>query len=174
MGDLRPEPPVRPADPSPPTTGAAVAARPTRRLEVVVATTALGAAATFLLLTTRITSRVQADGLSPQWWPTVLGGCAVLLSLALLVGAVRREPAERAELDEATPGGRLRVVATAGACVAFLLAWDLVGFVVPAPLFLLALLLLYGARNRVALVLLPVGVTAGIYLLFDLLLKVPL
>lgn len=151
-----------------------VDAEPSRRLEVGIAVVAVAGSIAVLVLSGGIESQVDAGGVSPQWWPRTLAVVALVISVALLVVAVSRAPFARDDLNRTTAAGWRRVLVTAAASVLFIVAWDTVGFVVGCPLYLAALMALYGKRGLMALVVFPVVTTAGLYAMFHLLLRVPL
>lgn len=150
-------------------------APPSRRLErgiglVLTALSVLG-----LIGSRSIDVRVDSPGVGPQWWPTMLSVIALLISAVLAVLAFTRPPSERSGLESATRGGRRRLGLTVVIIALFVVAWTGTGnFLVPCVLMLVALLLSYGSRSWKALVVFPVLTTAIIYLLFHLLLRIPL
>ncbi|WP_324650067.1 tripartite tricarboxylate transporter TctB family protein [Georgenia sp. H159] len=145
-----------------------------RAFEAVVAAIAVVASVVVLLLSRGIESRVDSGGLSPDWWPLVLGGTGLALSLALLVVALVRPTRERDGVDAATREGWIRAGLAIILSVIFIEVWAAIGFVIPAVVYLAVLALLFGVRSVKLLVLFPLGVTALIYVMFDLLLRVPL
>ncbi len=149
-------------------------ARPSRRLEVGVAIASLAVSAASLILALGISVRTETGGVDPRWWPLVLAGVGLALSFLLLVVSVARPPFERDDLEVASRAGWVRLVLAVAASAAYIAAWDLVGFVVPTVLFLAVLLWVFGQRRWIGLVVFPVAMTAFIYGLFQLVLKVPL
>lgn len=145
-----------------------------RALESIVAAVAVVASTVVLLLARDIDSRVDSGGLSPDWWPLVLGGTGLALSVALLVVGIARPPAEREGVAVATREGWVRAGLVIALSVAFIQVWGEVGFVVPAIVYLAVVSVIFGVRSWKFLLLFPLGVTALIYVLFDLLLRVPL
>lgn len=95
---------------------------------------------------------------------TVLIG---VLALVLLVRPREGEP---------LPRGRaaIRVVVTVLFLCVYAIVLDSMGFVITTVVFLLAELLLIGVRRPVLLVLVPLGVSAGLFYLFRVFLEVPL
>ncbi|MFD1506707.1 tripartite tricarboxylate transporter TctB family protein [Georgenia yuyongxinii] len=144
-----------------------------RRLELLIAVLAVALAVVVLVLSQGIESRVDSGGLAPSWWPAVLAGSALAISLALLVLALVRAPGEREDLQSGTREGLYRVLISSALSVLFLVAWEPVGFIIACPIYLAGLLATYGLRSR-GLVIFPVAVTAVIYVLFDVILRVPL
>jgi hypothetical protein len=153
--------------------GAVPTAEPSRRLEVGSALVALVVLGGLAFLARRIEVRVETGGIDPRWWPELLGTVGAALAVALLVVAVVR-PADRGDLEATTRTGVVRLVATVALAAGYLVLWPLVGFLVATPVFLLAAVVLFGARGWRTLVLFPLLTTAGIYLLFHTLLEVPL
>ncbi len=80
-------------------------APPSQRLELVIGAVALAAAVGVLLLSTQITSRVDAGGLHPKDWPTLLSALAIALSIGLLIKAKVGKPQEREGVNLATRTG---------------------------------------------------------------------
>lgn len=163
-------------------------ARPSasRRLEVG---TAIGACVVFaitLYLARSIPIRMEAapGQIDARFWPTVLAGAGLLLSLARLGVSLATAPESREDLDPRQTGGLTKVVATLGATVLFIALWS-VGDVIIAGyriqifplamvLYLVVLLALHGARSWKAYVFFPIPLAVGTYLLFGELLRIPL
>jgi hypothetical protein len=162
------------------------AARPSRPLEVTFALIALAVSGTYLALATQIPLRQAAapGQIDARFWPTVLGVSAVAVAVVLLAIALTRPPLSRDDIEAIQPNGLARVAATVALTLLYVGAWTvssvvLLGyrielFPVVTALFLLALMLVYGQRKWLGLVLYPVLVTAFIYVLFGMLLRVPL
>lgn len=118
--------------------------------------------------------RVEQPGIGPRTWPLMIGGGALLLSLVLLAQALMgvRPPREG---EPVTRLGIVRAVITVGATAVALAAWLWsVPYLIWMPLLMICLILAYGARGWKAVLLVPGTVLLVIFLLFDLLLKVPL
>ncbi|WP_052436505.1 tripartite tricarboxylate transporter TctB family protein [Georgenia sp. SUBG003] len=122
----------------------------------------------------RIEVRNETGGIDPRWWPELLGAAGLALGVLLLVVAILRPPFNRDDLEAATRQGWLRVGIAVGLSIAFVLLWPVIGFLVATPVFLVVATYVFGGRGWKTLVLFPVLMTAGIYLLFHTLLKVPL
>lgn len=152
----------------------AVRARPSRRLEIVCAAIAVAGSGALVLLARAIEVRNETGGIDPRWWPELLGIAGLALGVLLLVVAVVRPPFDRDDLEAATRQGWVRVGIAVALAVAFVLLWPVVGFLVAAPVFLVVATYVFGGRGWKTLVLFPLLMTAGIYLLFHTLLKVPL
>ncbi len=164
----------------------AVAPRPSRALEIVAAAVAVAFCAGYLGIATRIPLRDESGGaaMDARTWPTVLGVAGLAVSLVLLVVAITRQAPTRDDLERISRGGPLRVVLTIAVSAAFIALWGVQSIVmlgyriqlfpVIAALYLLALLLLFGHRRWISLIAYPVGLTAFIYVLFGIVLRIPL
>ena len=95
---------------------------------------------------------------------------------AVIIGVFALVPLLRPEGGEALPrgGSALRVIATVVLLFGYALVLDLMGFVLTTVLFLVALLLLVGVRRPVLLVVVPLGVSLGLFFVFRFFLEVPL
>lgn len=160
--------------------------RPGVRREALVAIGAVLVAVLALLVTTRIRSAVVAQGLGPAAWPTALAvGLAVLgvlmLARPVVAGlrfgrrATTSGPGSAiAGVEPVTPGGMRRVVLTVAAVAGYGLAWHWLDFRVCTVAFVAAVAAIGGARGWRALVAFPVVLTGLLWLLFGVLLEVPL
>lgn len=151
-----------------------IAAAPSRTLDLIIGGVTLAASVMFVILSLGISSRVDAGGFAPREWPLLLSCLAVFLSLWILVGAFLGEPWDRDDLEAAWRPGWTNLVGTAVVVILYVLAWDAFGYLIPTALFLAALLLIYGVRRPLPLILFPVAVTGGIHLVFHEILRVPL
>ncbi len=161
----------------------AAASRP---LEIAFAAVALVVTATYLYLGSQVTLRQEAapGQIDARFWPLLLGTAGVAVSIALLVIAIVRPAPSRDDIERIQPGGVLRVVLTCvltlvyvglwtlGAIIAF--GYRLEIFPVITALYMVGLMFLFGQRRWVGLVVYPAAVTAFIYILFGMLLRVPL
>jgi putative tricarboxylic transport membrane protein len=96
--------------------------------------------------------------------------------LAVLIGVLALVPLLRPAEWEGFPRGivAVRVIGTVGLLCVYALLVDELGFVLTTLVFVLAELLLLGARRPLALVLMPLGVSLGLFYLFREVLDVPL
>lgn len=161
----------------------AAASRP---LEIAFAAIALALTAGYLYLGTQISLRQEAapGQIDARFWPLVVGTVGVAVSVALLAIAIARPPQPRDDIERIQPGGVPRVMLTCvltlgyvglwviGSVVAFGYRIEL--FPVITAVYLVLLMLLYGQRRWLGLVLYPVALTGFIYVLFGMLLRVPL
>ena len=114
----------------------------------------------------------------------VIAVTAVVISLAILALAVTRPAPGREDLDRIQPGGVVRVVATLAITGAFIAVWSLGTvilfgyrievFPVAAAVLMAALMLLYGHRRWLSLIIYSASVTAFVYVVFGMLLRIPL
>ena len=167
-------------------TGEALSPRPSRALEIVAALVAVAFTVVFLVAATQIPLRSAeaATAMTARTWPTVLGVAGVAVSVLLLVVAITRPAPARDDLDAVSKGGPLRVVLTLIVSIAFVAAWSVQSvvmlgyriqlFPVIAAVYLAALLWLFGHRKWLGFVLYPIGLTAFIYVLFGMVLRIPL
>lgn len=159
---------------------------PSRRMEVLVAVGALVLMAVLLVLASRIELRREAGPgqIDARFWPTAIAWTGLAVAAWRLVVTLTSQPDEREGLERVQQGGPLRLLLTVGATVAFVAVWSLDSVVAAgyqfevfpfaAVLLLAGLTWVYGGRGWRALVLFPVAATALIYVLFHLLLRIPL
>ncbi|MFJ4999142.1 tripartite tricarboxylate transporter TctB family protein [Microbacterium sp. NPDC088619] len=161
-------------------------APPSRPLEIAFGFVALAFSAGYLFLATQIPLRREAlpGQIDARFWPMVIAVTAVVISLAILALAVTRPAPGREDLDRIQPGGMVRVVATLAIAGAFIAVWSLGSvilfgyrievFPVAAAVLMAALMLLYGHRRWLSLIIYSVSVTAFVYVVFGMLLRIPL
>ncbi|KQZ85521.1 hypothetical protein ASD56_04120 [Microbacterium sp. Root166] len=161
-------------------------ARPSRAIEIAFAATALVLTATYLALGTQIELRQAAapGQIDARFWPLMLGTAGVAVSIALLVIALTRPAPSREELERIQPGGVMRVAITCALTIVYVALWTISAIVafgyrieifpIITALYMFALLLVYGQRRWLGLVIYPLAVTAFIYVLFGMLLRIPL
>ena len=161
-------------------------AAPSRPLEIVFAAVALAFSASYLYLGTQIPLRQEAlpGQIDARFWPLLLGTTGVGVSIALLVIAILRPAPSREDIDRIQPGGIVRVVATCVLTGIYIAIWSVSSvvafgyrfelFPIITALYMAALMLVYGQRRWLGLVIYPIAVTAFIYVLFGVLLRVPL
>lgn len=161
----------------------AAASRP---LEVAFAAIALAVSAGYLVLATQVPLRREAapGQIDARFWPMVIGVAAIVAAIVLLVVAITRPPMERDEIERIQPGGVLRVILTLVISAAFVALWSLGSvilfgyrieiFPIAAGLLMAGLMLLYGHRRWVSLIIYSVAVTAFVYVVFGMILRIPL
>ena len=96
--------------------------------------------------------------------------------VTVLIGVLALVVLFRPQEGEPLPRGRaaVRVVVTVLFLCVYAVVLDSVGFVITTVVFLLVELLLIGVRRPVLLVLVPLGVSVGLFYLFRVFLEVPL
>ena len=161
-------------------------APPSRPLEIVFGAVALAFSAGYLFLATQIPLRREAlpGQIDARFWPMVLAVAAVVVSLVILALAITRPAPGREDLDRIQPGGVVRVIATLLIAGAFIAVWSLGSvilfgyrievFPIAAAVLMSALMLLYGHRRWLSLIIYSVSVTAFVYVVFGMLLRIPL
>lgn len=127
-------------------------------------------------LTRSIPLGVRTDPLGPRAFPLALGAgmmvCGVLLAIGLTffrsVGSHRPPVLESADEDEepAGPGSTRRWIGTVLATGAYLLLFERLGYLLATPLYVIAILLLYGRTPRRTLILAPFVITVALYVTF--------
>lgn len=159
---------------------------PSRPLDIAFAVVALAFCAAYLILATQIDLRREAGPgqIDARFWPTVLGTTGVGLSVVLLVSALTRPPSPRPGLERVESGGVVRVVSTCALTIGYIAIWSissvsLLGFryevfPIATAALMAALLWLYGHRGWRGLVIYPAATTAFIWVLFGIVLRIPL
>ena len=157
-----------------------------RTLEIVFAVVALAFTAGYLFLSTQIPLRREAapGQIDARFWPLVIGVTGVVVAIALLAVAITRPAPTREDLERIQPGGYLRVIATLAITGAFIVLWSLGSvilfgyrievFPIAAALLMASLMLLYGHRRWLSLIIYSASVTAFVYVVFGMLLRIPL
>lgn len=162
------------------------APEPSRLLEVSFAAVALVFSIVYLVLALQIELRREAapGQIDARFWPVVLGVIAIVVSVALLILAFIKQPDSRDDLEARQPGGMVRVGLTLIISLLYVAFWNLKSviiagyqielFPIATVLYILALLLLFGQRKIVGLIVYPIAITAFIWVLFGMLLRIPL
>ena len=160
--------------------------KPNKAMEIVTALLSLALMTLVLVLSTQIVLRSEASPgqIDARFWPTVLSIAGISLSVAQLVIALVRPAPDREELDVVRRGGYLRVASTLLVTAVFVIVWNIgsviaFGFRIElfpyaATVYLAALIAIYGARSWKAYVLFPVPMAMLAYLLFSVVLRIPL
>ena len=121
-----------------------------------------------------IVLRNETGGVDPRWWPTVIAVGIIACGLWMTFNAFRGVAIERT-VDESSGQGWIQVGITVGALAVLLVLWHFgVGFLVLGPAYLIAMNWVYGLRRWTTLLLFPAIIAGLLYLVFMLLLKVPL
>lgn len=126
-----------------------------------------------LVLARAIELPQRSTAVSPRIWPEALAiGLIGLSALQVVVAFVATPDAD--EQEEVTRKGLLRVAGFVGSILAFGLLWYYVHFLLSGFALVAALTWVAGGRGLKDLVLFPAVIVAVLYVLFALLLKVPL
>ncbi|MET4098642.1 hypothetical protein ABIB37_000879 [Agrococcus sp. UYP10] len=173
-------------------TDTAPAPAPARRwtrdtaMDLVVSLALLALAIAYLVLSSQIELRREAapGQMDARAWPMFLGVAAVVTAGLLVLRTMLRGADPRDEIETAQPGGLLRVGGTMAIALAYLALWAVNDLVLPGiriPVFpiatalaVVALLLLYGHRGWKGLVIYPIALAALNWVLFAMLLRIPL
>ncbi|WP_126425430.1 tripartite tricarboxylate transporter TctB family protein [Brevibacillus marinus] len=114
---------------------------------------------------------VGETDVGPSFFPRLIAGGLVLLSLIMIAGSFRH----RQDNDkDAAPTLWGRTILGFVCMFAFLALIYIGGFHLATPLFLFGFMWLYGYRKPMASILVAVLVTLFIYFIFEVLLQVPL
>lgn len=117
--------------------------------------------------------RNETGGIDPRWWPTVIAAGITAMGLWMMGNAIFTR-IERT-VDPAQPSGWVSMLATVGGLAVLVVAWQFhVPFLLLAPLFLIGTNWVYGLRRWTTLLLFPAVITALIFVIFRLVLKVAL
>lgn len=161
-------------------------AKSSRAIEVAFGVVALAFTAGYLALTTQIDLRREAapGQIDARFWPMLLGVTGIVVAIAILVIAITRPAPGREDIERIQPGGVVRVIVTLLISGAFIALWSLGSvilfgyrieiFPVAAALLIAALMLVYGHRRWLSLIIYTASITAFIYLVFGMLLRIPL
>lgn len=161
-------------------------ATPSRALEISFAVVALAVTVGYLVLTTQIPLRREAapGQIDARFWPMVLAVTGIVVAILLLVFAITRPPSDRDDLERIQSGGVVRVVTTLVISIAFIALWSLGSvilfgyrlevFPIAAALLMAGLMLVYGHRRWLSLIIYTASLTAFIYVVFGMLLRIPL
>lgn len=157
-----------------------------RALEIAFGVVALAFTSGFLALSTQIHLRREATPgqIDARFWPMLLGVIGVVAAIAILVLAITRPVPGREEIERIQPGGVVRVVATLLISGVFIALWSLGSvivfgyrievFPIAAALLMATLMLVYGHRRWLSLIIYTASLTAFIYVVFGMLLRIPL
>jgi hypothetical protein len=149
------------------------AARPAKPLELMLGAGVLVAGVAAMVLASQIHTAIAADGLGPRAWPMLLGAAAILLGAGMVLTAAKRGLGN-VDAEAPAPGGWRRVGLVTASLVGYGLAWYWLDFRLVTVVWLALVGYLLGARDWRGLLAYPVGLTAGLYLMFAVLLRIPL
>lgn len=156
-----------------PDDGASTAA-PSRLMEQAFAIVMLAVGLAVLLGARSIDLRNETGGIDARFWPTAIGGGILLSALWVTFNAFTGRRAER-EVEVATRTGWIQMLGTIGLTAAVLGVWSAdVSFLILAQVLIIGLNALFGLRDVKSLLIFPAVMAGLLYLVFDLLLEVPL
>ena len=116
--------------------------------------------------------RTAAGRIGPGFFPRIIGGIGVVLTLVALLRSLRRVEPETEDADGADLGRHPRMMAiVVAASAALAAAFTVLGALVAGALFLLGCLWLLNRERPVLNAVLGVGLSVGLYLLFQTLLN---
>jgi putative tricarboxylic transport membrane protein len=154
----------------------------TRRFQVGARAVFLGillvVLAVYLQLALGMEWRTTAGRIGPGFFPRIIGGIGIVLTLVALVGSMRRAGSTADTDDDETDAGAadlgrhpatMAIVVAASAALAAV--FTVLGAVVAGALFLLGCLWLLNREHPVLNAVLAIGTATGLYLLFQTLLN---
>ncbi len=149
-------------------------ASPSQPMELLFAASALVFGVAMLIGARNIHVRNETGGIDPRSWPTIIALGILAAAGWALFNAITRRRAER-DVEPSTRSGLMSVLIIVALIAIVLVAWQLgLSFLVLAPVFIISVNLALGLRGVLPLVAFPAVLTTVLYLVFQLLLKVPL
>lgn len=115
---------------------------------------------------------IELDVLGAEFLPRLYSILLILFGLILLVQAVVKKDSEEKD-DEQKPSTYIYGLSTIAIVLLYILILPYVGFYISTILAMLALLYFSKVRKVLVLVSVPLGVILFIYVVFEILLKVP-
>jgi len=145
-----------------------------RKAEITAALTVLVIVVIFYFQTTELPPPIGHD-VGGAFYPRLLMGGLVILSLSLLFGALTGKRTEsEAPVFHVKEGGLVRVLIVIGATIAYQQIVRWFGFLLVTPLYLLLLMGLLRAGKPWLMVVVSLAVTLVVWGIFSEFLKVPL
>lgn len=152
----------------------ATRAAPSPVMERVAAGVVLAFGVLMLVGARGIVLRNETGGIDPRWWPSVIAAGIIICGIWMLANALLGVGIDR-DVDPSRREGWIQMLVTVGGLAVVLVLWHLgITFLVLGPLFLVVINWVYGLRKWTSLLLFPGIIAALLYLVFRLLLKVPL
>ncbi|OZM78278.1 hypothetical protein CFP66_31860 [Pseudonocardia sp. MH-G8] len=139
--------------------------------ELGAAAVVLAAGIGVLLARSTIVAAHESE-LGPQWWPTVLGVALIVGAVALATLGLTRPSAP--EEEPASGHGVAQLIAVLALIVGYGAAWYQLHFLVVTVPLIAGLVFVTGGRGIRALLVFPLLTTGLLYVIFGLLLQVPL
>lgn len=172
MTALAPERTVLTTESIPPEEVPEAVVQSTRLRELLTGAGVAAIGAAVLLLAQQLPGTQAGGEFGPRWWPTLIGGAIGLLGLAVAIIGALRPPARGC--DDARASGVWQLTGILGMIVAYGVAWNFAHFLLVTPLLVVGIMAVLGGRGWRSLILVPVLVTAALYGVFGVLLRVPL
>ena len=123
------------------------------------------------------TARI-GDPLGPKAFPALVGGCLILSAVLLVFETLaKRRTLEDRTIEPRTKDEKHLVLVMIGMVVwsgLYYYVFETLGYLIATPLFLFGLLSYFNQRKYLTNVLVALGFTGIVYLLFSILLGVPL
>lgn len=122
------------------------------------------------------------DPIGAAYLPRLLGSGMIILGLGLfldsyfkyrkLLPTVKVESIEREDVPSSTYQGVVRVLLSIIACVSYIALIEPLGYILATPAFIVAIMTIYGESDKKRIAAMAVGMTAALYTVFALGLKV--
>ncbi len=147
-----------------------------RKAEITFGVAAILFAALFFILAGAFPEPKSRD-VGMAFYPRILSGLIVLLSLSVIYQAIRKKRPESSGQEpmfDTEEGGLKRVFLMIGLTVVYQQVIGFAGFLVVTPIYLIILMLVFHAASLWRIVLISGSTTLVIYLAFQRMLKIPL
>jgi len=149
--------------------------RNNRDFAVGLTVTLIGAVIYFVVLPSQLETAAEEGGVTLALFPKLASGVITFLGLLMTIGSlVGAAAAQRKRAPRLTRMQKIQVTAAVVIMGLYLVAMDLVGFVISTPLFVFGFMLFLGARKMWLMALMAVLLTAATYFAFDSFVGVPL
>jgi len=116
---------------------------------------------------------VPKSGLAVNAFPRILASIIIVLSIALIIEALRNKASRPRCFEGFTKGTKL-IMIVIGLLSGYIFILPRLGFMISSIGLMAILLLVFGERRRPILFLVPIGFVLGIYIIFQKLAMVPL
>jgi putative tricarboxylic transport membrane protein len=148
------------------------------RADFMLAAVVIIVAAIYLFVDAGLPTARIGDPLGPKAFPFLVGGGLILSALLLVLETLsKRRTLEDKTIEPRTKDERHLFLVMIGMVVwsgAYYTVFETLGYLIATPIFLLGLLSYFNQRKYLTNVLVALGFTGVVYLLFSILLGVPL
>ncbi len=127
----------------------------------------------FVIIPAEIAS-VKGIGVSPRFLPEAVGLLLLFLSVALFINGYGKRNAEGQKVYQLSPLEGKLVIKTLVVIAAYIIVFELIGYIIPSILTLGLLMYMYGQRRKKLIVGIAVLLPVFIYFAFTKLLHMPL